>query len=83
LNISIAPVLGKAIDYSASPTLSLAIGQMSDANFWKSPSTQGFILFQLPEYRLSKFQQVLANIYSIKMISNYLLDLGGVLHFLQ
>jgi ATP-dependent helicase Lhr and Lhr-like helicase len=64
-------------------TLSLAITQMSDASFWKNPSTQRFILSQLPEYRLSKFQQALPDIYSIEMISNYLLDLVGVLQFLQ
>ena len=62
-------------DSLSSGTLSLAITHLSDASFWKNPSTQRFILSQLPEYRLSKFQQALPDIYSIEMISNYLLDL--------
>lgn len=62
--------------------LSLAITQMSDKDFWQSPNIQKFILSQLPEYRLSKFQAALPEIYSLEMIGNYLLNLPGAANFL-
>ena len=69
---------------SISPTtLSLAIAQMSSKAFWNEPSTQRFIFEQLPEYRLSKFQKVLPESYSLEMISDYLLDIPGAVLFLQ
>lgn len=69
---------------SLSPTtLNLAIAQMSDDTFWNDPSTKRSIFEQLPEYRLSKFQQALPESYSLEMISNYLLDIPGVVLFLQ
>ena len=69
---------------SVSPTtLSLAIAQMSDNAFWNDPSTKRFIFEQLPEYRLSKFQQALPESYSLEMISHYLLDIPGAVLYLQ
>ncbi len=70
-------------DSLSSGTLSLASEQMRDVTFWKTPFTQHFILSQLPDYRLSKFQQALPDIYSLEMISYYLLDVLGVIQFLR
>jgi ATP-dependent helicase Lhr and Lhr-like helicase len=55
-------------------TFSLAIDRMSHSAFWQHPSTTQFILDQLPDYRLSKFQRALPNPYALEMISNHLLD---------
>ena len=51
-------------------------------SFWHSHSTKQFILEQLSEYRLSKFQRALPEDYSLKLISNYLLNIPGSLQFL-
>jgi ATP-dependent Lhr-like helicase len=71
---------GDSVGYA---TLSLAMAQMSTPTFWEAPATQRFILSQLPEYRLSKFQRALPEVYSLEMISNYLLDIRGVINFLK
>ena len=70
-------------DSVSSTTLSLAIAHLSDDAFWNAPSTKHFICEQLPEYRLSKFQQALPERYSLEMISDYLLDIPGAVLFLQ
>jgi len=44
---------------------------------------QGFILSELPEYRLSKFQQALPDLFAIEMVKNYLLDLSMAQTYLQ
>ena len=63
-------------------TLSLAITRMSEPDFWYSSNTQNFIMSQLPEYRLSKFQAALPTVYSLETISNYLLDISGTIKYL-
>ncbi len=69
---------------SVSPTtLSLAINQMNNNAFWSEPSIKRFIFEQLPEYRLSKFQQALPESYSLEMISDYLLDIPGAVLFVK
>jgi ATP-dependent helicase Lhr and Lhr-like helicase len=70
-------------DSVSSTTLSLAIAKMREASFWNNPATQNWILEQLPEYRLSKFQRVLPDQYSQEMISSYLLDIPGTIRFLK
>lgn len=70
-------------DSVSSTTLSLAIAHLSDDAFWNDPSTKHFIFEQLPEYRLSKFQQALPESYSLEMVSDYLLDIAGAVLFLQ
>jgi ATP-dependent helicase Lhr and Lhr-like helicase len=59
-----------------------AIEQMRDRKFWHSPTTQEFILTHLPEYRLSKFQRALPDVYSLEIISNYLIDVPNTTAFL-
>ena len=63
-------------------TLDLSLREMRTQQFWDSPATQSFILSELPEYRLSKFQQALPNLFSLEMIQNYLLDVPAALAFL-
>jgi ATP-dependent Lhr-like helicase len=60
-----------------------AIQEMSQADFWQRPATQDFIVNQLPEYRLSKFQRTLPQEYALEMIQNYLVDTEGAKLFLQ
>jgi ATP-dependent helicase Lhr and Lhr-like helicase len=64
-------------------TLSLAIARIKDNSFWTNPNTQNFIYSQLPEYRLSKFQRALPDVYSMEIIHNYLLDIAGTRRFLE
>jgi ATP-dependent helicase Lhr and Lhr-like helicase len=59
------------------------ITQMQSQTFWESATTQQHILAQLPNYRLSKFQQALPQQYSQEMVSHYLLDLPGTLRYLK
>jgi len=55
---------------------------MIDHAFWNQLSTKRFIFEQLPEYRLSKFQQALPESYSLEIIGNYLLDIPRAVTFL-
>ncbi|MCU0565447.1 MAG: DEAD/DEAH box helicase [Oculatellaceae cyanobacterium Prado106] len=64
-------------------TLDLAIDRMSHAEFWQHPSTTRFIFEQLPNYRLSKFQQALPDDYVLEMVSSYLLDIAGTVRWIQ
>jgi ATP-dependent helicase Lhr and Lhr-like helicase len=70
-------------DSVGAATLNLAIARTKDINFWENSETQNFICSQLPEYRLSKFQRALPNIYSIEIIRHYLLDIVGTIQFLE
>lgn len=72
-------ILGESLGQSS---LSLAIKQICDEGFWKRSSTQDFIWSQLPQYRLSKFQRVLPEAYSLEMISYYLLNISDTRRFL-
>jgi len=51
-------------------TLNSAIEQMSHDAFWSNPSTKRLIFEQLPDYRLSKFQQALPAAYSLEMLGD-------------
>jgi len=64
-------------------TLGLALRAMGNQAFWDVPSLQRFILSELPEYRLSKFQQALPDQFSLEMVRNYLLDIPAAVVFLQ
>ena len=56
-------------------SLNLSIEQLSNMEFWHRSTLQEYIQSQLPQYRLSKFQQALPDLYSLEMIQNYLLDI--------
>ena len=64
-------------------TLGLALREMRTRAFWDAPSLQRFILAELPEYRLSKFQQALPDQFALEMVRNYLLDIPAAVAFLQ
>jgi ATP-dependent Lhr-like helicase len=71
---------GNSLGFS---TLSAAIDRMCHRAFWQDEETQHFMLSQLPQYRLSKFQQALPEAYSLEMVSSYLLDISKTVQFLQ
>jgi ATP-dependent Lhr-like helicase len=64
-------------------TIGLALEKMQTREFWDDPSVQGFILSELPEYRLSKFQQALPDLFALEMVRNYLLDIPAAVVYLQ
>ncbi len=59
------------------------ISPMQDADYWQNESLSQQILSQLPNYRLSKFQQALPEQYAREMVASYLLDIPGALHYLK
>jgi ATP-dependent helicase Lhr and Lhr-like helicase len=65
-----------------STSINLAIQRMKEPTFWQSPQTRDYILAQLPNYRLSKFQPALPDIYSLELIWDYLLDVRKTIAFL-
>ncbi len=73
-------ITGESLGQSS---LSLAIEQIGHEKFWGSASTQNFIWSQLPQYRLSKFQKVLPEPFSLELVSNYLLNIPGAYRFLR
>lgn len=59
------------------------INQMGRLEFWKDGKTQERIFQKLPEYRLSKFQLALPDIYALEMIADFLLDVKWVVKYLN
>ncbi len=55
-----------------------AITEVIKPEFWKSKETHKYLLEKLPNYRFSKFQQVLPNRYALEMVQGYLLDIKGI-----
>jgi ATP-dependent Lhr-like helicase len=51
--------------------------------FWRAPETQAKLRSLVPEYRLSKFQQVLPDAAQVEMVGRYLLDFDGTARFLD
>ena len=56
---------------------------MSYEDFSSSAAMIDFLQGQLPEYRLSKFQLALPKKFALEMISDFLLDISGVIQFLR
>ena len=56
---------------------------MSYQNFSSSAAMIVFLQGQLPEYRLSKFQLALPKRFALEIISDFLLDISGVIQFLR
>lgn len=59
-----------------------AIGKMASPGFWDAPETRRAVLAKLPEYRLSKFQDCLPELFALEVIENYLLDVSGTAQWL-
>ena len=55
---------------------------MKSAGFWQSEETRKRLRSLVPQYRLSKFQQVLPDRWQTEMIGGYLLDFDGAERFL-
>lgn len=55
-----------------------AIAEITQPEFWTANTTQAYLLDKLPNYRFSKFQQVLPDRYALEMVQNYLLDIDGI-----
>lgn len=60
-----------------------AIEAMAQDSFWRAPDTRNWILSQLPEYRLSKFQRALPRDFAMELVGAYLLDFEGASQFLR
>jgi ATP-dependent Lhr-like helicase len=50
---------------------------MREAAFWQTPELRQKLRSLVPEYRLSKFQQVLPDQWQTEMVGGYLLDFEG------
>jgi ATP-dependent helicase Lhr and Lhr-like helicase len=59
-------------------TFASAITEITQPEFWTATTTQAYLLDQLPNYRFSKFQQVLPDRYALEVVQNYLLDIDGI-----
>ncbi len=59
-------------------TFTTAIAELNQPEFWKAKTTQAYLLEKLPNYRFSKFQQVLPDRYALEIVQNYLLDIEGI-----
>jgi ATP-dependent helicase Lhr and Lhr-like helicase len=55
-----------------------ANAEVTKPEFWQAKSTQEYLLANLPNYRFSKFQQVLPDRYALEMVQGYLLDIEGI-----
>jgi ATP-dependent helicase Lhr and Lhr-like helicase len=71
-NLSIA---GDTLNSSA---LATAIEQILEPEFWQAQEIQNYLLDRIPNYHLSKFQQVLPDCYALEIVQNYLLDIDGI-----
>ncbi len=60
-----------------------AIGTLGQDAFWKDERTWRDIIARLPAYRLSKFQQAMPDHCASEMIAAYLLDVDGMLGWLE
>lgn len=64
-------------------TLNLSIRELKNQSFWDASSTQNFVAFELPDYRLSKFQQALPDAFAIEVVKDYLLDVSETTQYLS
>jgi ATP-dependent helicase Lhr and Lhr-like helicase len=59
-------------------TLSRVIDRVLAADYWQAETTQNYLMNNMPNYRFSKFQQVLPDRYAFETIRSYLLDIEGI-----
>jgi ATP-dependent Lhr-like helicase len=65
---------GEGVSYDAARA---QLSELAQPDFWKEADTRAKLRSLAPEYRLSKFQQVLPDRWQTEMIGNYLLDFEG------
>lgn len=70
-------------DATLGPALDHALHQLADPTFWQRPAFRQALLTQLPNYRLSKFQQALPEELGMEVVGGYLLDVGGTATWLR
>lgn len=68
-------IVGDSLNSSA---LATAIEQILEPEFWQAQEIQNYLLDRIPNYHLSKFQQVLPDRYALEIVQNYLLDIDGI-----
>lgn len=59
-------------------TFDAAINEVVKPEFWQTEEMQQYLLENLPNYRFSKFQQVLPSNCALELVQGYLLDIEGV-----
>jgi ATP-dependent helicase Lhr and Lhr-like helicase len=59
-------------------TLSLTVDRVLSEKFWQETATRNYLMNNMPNYRFSKFQQVLPEEYAFEVIQSYLLDIEGI-----
>jgi ATP-dependent helicase Lhr and Lhr-like helicase len=59
-------------------TLSKTIDRVLSKKFWQEKTTRNYLMNNMPNYRFSKFQQVLPEEYAFEVIQSYLLDIEGI-----
>jgi ATP-dependent helicase Lhr and Lhr-like helicase len=55
-----------------------AIKEITEVGFWETEEINLYLLKNLPNYCLSKFQKTLPNQYALEVVKNYLLDIDGM-----
>jgi ATP-dependent Lhr-like helicase len=63
-------------------TVGAAIGRMSEPGFWTEETFRRSLLGRLPNYRLSKFQDCLPEMFALETVERYLLDVEGTMGWL-
>lgn len=63
-------------------TVGAAIGKMGNPGFWTEPTFRRSLLGRLPNYRLSKFQDCLPEMFALETVERYLLDVEGAMGWL-
>ncbi len=53
------------------------LSRLRSPEFWDAAETRQKLLSMVPEYRLSKFQHVLPDVWQVEMVGSYLLDFEG------
>lgn len=61
----------------------VAVNAMREAAFWYSPETQRKLRGLVPEYRLSRFKEVLSDALQTEVMGSYSLDVYSVLNPLR
>jgi ATP-dependent helicase Lhr and Lhr-like helicase len=59
-------------------TLSRTVDRVLSTGFWQEQTTRNYLMNNMPNYRFSKFQQVLPEEYAFEVVQSYLLDIEGI-----
>lgn len=59
------------------------VRKLSSPEFWNAPDTRRAILARMPNYRLSKFQDCLPELFALEVVESYLLDVKRTVAWLS